>query len=533
MGRDIDKTRDTIGVDELDSEERIRLLKDFLKHGGRVIGSLKKKDKGEILRKKHVAEIDVQKNKIHNQGTVKKARLTDIIKIQLHGFHHGVFTVGGNRLTGKFLKSLKKETRERLVELSLSLSSILTGEISIINHIRRASTGENSTFYEILVRLNELYDEQEYLKILKALSARTIPENQHLELIKGFFKKLYILGQFKSVCKMCLEKAVAIQGTHNNILHEIIFSVQDQLGDDLELIFGDCLLKFHLLLCKMGRYYYPLYSNELDVFLGISMKDRIGYLTMLEKKNRMERLRKERAFSEKMDLPQDEIIIPRHVTRGLPLLREALEKYEMLHEYDDMSVVSCIEKNDELYRVMVLFEIFDSQYSFILTTSKISFNIDYKDQKKVNIKEDLNFSYLLLNEAWDAVKEYIDVAKEDRFFNGDFHNTPYQSYAVAKALKKKRSILKRSTRGKILRLMKTVENILGVIITDYHGNNRLLQNPDDILSFDRNIDGEKNVDGKKVIEALMEAFLYCATFVFLFTVSELTGLDFTTEPKTA
>ena len=46
MNRDIDKTRDKLGVGELDTQQRKKLFKEFIDHGGEVIE--KKKPRGII-----------------------------------------------------------------------------------------------------------------------------------------------------------------------------------------------------------------------------------------------------------------------------------------------------------------------------------------------------------------------------------------------------------------------------------------------------------------------------------------------------
>ncbi|MBA7662663.1 hypothetical protein ES703_70693 [subsurface metagenome] len=556
MLRDIEQTREKVGIHELDTAERKKLFRKFSKHGGKVVDQDDKKPKSQIVRKKPSKKQKKIKQKYENRQISlkekqtlkkplqeiepgidkevikrleKKNRIADLIKIRLKGFQHKIFTIGGNRFTNKFIKSIKKSVRERFVELSISLNSILTGEVAVINDIRRMSTGKNSTFYEVLVRLNALYDEKEYLIVSKVISNKIIPEKSGLEIFKQFFKKIYILGQFRSICKMCVEKAVVIHGKNNKIHPDVIISVIDQLKEDIDILLGDFFNKFHIILCKIDRTYYPLYSQELDNFLDITEKDRIGYITLIEKKKRMEQLKKEQESLKKKQYEKEreeqEIKIPKHVKRGLPLVREAMEKYEKLYGNDKDNPFRLMDKDDIMYKTFILLDIFNNEYSFILTTGKISFNIDYREQKKINIKEDLGNAYLLLNAGWESVKEYLEIIKEIDDMHGNFRYTAYQQSVMLKTLEKKQSVSRSNTRRKIANVMKTIEDILVAVIMDYNSHKLLLQNPEEILYFDKHVEREKEVHEKKVIEAIMEAFLFSATFTFLFNFSELSGRE--------
>ena len=91
------------------------------------------------------------------------------------------------------------------------------------------------------------------------------------------------------------------------------------------------------------------------------------------------------------------------------------------------------------------------------------------------------------------------------------------------SLEKRRSVVSRQARRKIAVVMKEVETVLSVIISDFNASKRLLQNPETVLYFDRNIDGEKRLHGKKTVEAIIEAFLFASSFAFLLNFGQLGG----------
>ena len=71
--------------------------------------------------------------------------------------------------------------------------------------------------------------------------------------------------------------------------------------------------------------------------------------------------------------------------------------------------------------------------------------------------------------------------------------------------------------------MDATHDILSTVINDYKGQRRLLQNPDDHLDFTKDLDSAKKLHGRKIIEAIVEAFLFSSAFHFLLTYGELAG----------
>jgi hypothetical protein len=211
------------------------------------------------------------------------------------------------------------------------------------------------------------------------------------------------------------------------------------------------------------------------------------------------------------------------IESGLSLIRTSLERYELVYGGDPSNQIMPLGESDPLYKPLMLLDIFDREYSFILTTGKISFNIDYREQKRVNVKEELGFAYLLLNETWEESKTYLDAVKEMRENSGSVRLTPYQKFLAEKTLERKRSIAGKRLKDRIKEVMRAIERVLDMVIADYNVSGRLIQNPEEILLFDANIDGEKTVHGKKVIEAVMEAFQFAATVPFLVESPESTA----------
>jgi len=547
MIRNIDKTREKVGINKLGMKERNELFRQFVEYGGKTdykanrdlsrrtanrgrSGQLKlaeTSDQGlkENEKSQQNPVNDPSQNRILDnlklQKQAPKNRLGDLLILAFKGFTLKVTTFGGKKVTNNFVKEFNDQIRWYFEEIYVTLNSILENEPAVAEQIKRMSKGVNSIFYEVLIRLTELFDEKEFLKIAVVFSRKKIPSDIYMKGFKQFFKKLYILAQFKSVCKKYVNKAVVLKGVDNNITGYVVFTVNNQLNKDMDVLFGDFLKKFHIILCRMAHSYYPLFSQELNDFLGISEKDRLGYITRIEKKKKKEDLYNQLVSIKNCRREEsNEIKIPTHIKRGIPVIRNIIEKYEEDRQYDLKCPIRVLDKEDFMYNAAVLLDIFDRQYSFLLSCCKTYYNIDYCDRRKISIKEDLNHAYLLFNEAWGDVKGYVSIVKEIREVQNNTRLTGNQRSSLMSTLVNKKAISRRNTIIKVTDVMKTIEKILETVILDYDSDKRLLQNPDEILKFDGKIDRDKSSNGKRTIEAITEAYLFSATFPYIICSSD-------------
>jgi hypothetical protein len=561
MKDDLERIRHKTGIDRLEIQQRKKLFREFVQHGGQIQEE-KHPSSGVIFRthaqKKENAKTPTGrgnaapsadaarskpaagKTEAHpkKQPRRKRVKVRDLVRIYVHGLILRVITPSGRKLSGPFIDLMNRRVRESLLDLDVGMRSFLKGEGSIRREIHHLSVDENSAFYEFLLRISHLYEKNEFESLLGLFSRNDLPGKTDLDLLKKFFKRLYILGPHEDLCRLYTDKAIDIKLNKKLLDPAIAQSLRVQLKNDINVILGELIPRTHLLLCRIDRRYYPLYSQELDDFLEMTEQDRIGYITQEERKKRLEELKWQKEYIKRNRMliqrkEEAEVKPPKHVERGFALLEEALEKREESHSGGSQSgtdPVLLLEPTDKMYRSIILFDYFDDQYSFILTTSKISFNIDYKDQKKLDIKGDLNKSYLLMSEAREEVREYININLEIKKANDNLHYTTNERELAVDSLVKQLSVSSRHARRKLAEVMKTVESVLSVVINDYNASRRLLVNPETVLYFDRNIDGEKRLHGKKTIEAIVEAFLFSSSFAFILNFGQLSGSGLNLEP---
>jgi hypothetical protein len=549
MCPDLDRLRGKIGIDRLDEAQRKKLFKDFIEHGGKVIEEVEgKKPQEQFANKpagytgatvteeaqkkqpsaKPLIKIEKAPGELKKvKKSEKKGKVIHNLRIYIKGLILKVLVSGGKKFSEHFVRFIKTEAKNHLLEIHLLTGSFLKGDKSIKKIVLKLSTAENSYFYEFLYRLHNLFNEDEYSSIEKAVSKKFIPAGPYIEVFKQFFKKIYILSQYRDYARLFINKAIDIQLQKKLIKPEAASSLKSKAGIAIDTILIEMLEKLHIAICRMAGSYLPLYSQPLDDFLAIMDEDRIGYITRMEKIRRAEELRRIREYLNKkqMELKEgvEEIKMPRHVERGMQLLEKSIKVYEGTILLEDGNLIKLLDTKDKMYETAILFDVFDREYSFLLTSGKVSFNIDFREQKKVDIKEDLSHAYLMLCEARNEVKDYLDVLNEMKKVDNNLRLTIHQKNSMLETLKKKQSVLSKNARFKVSEAMQRIEDILGVVINDYNTTQRLLQNPSEKLVFDKHLEGKKKLENRTALEAIVETFLFASSFHFLLDYGKLGG----------
>jgi hypothetical protein len=542
MGRDIDDTRTRIGVEGLDEEQRKKLFRDFIDHGGKVEKG--EKSRSTQIRPSHGVPAGKKgppglhappHSRTSSQAAPSKKKkgknFFSAARIALRGRFLKVWGLGQKKLSEPFVAEVKSRVKDAIIDIDLITTSMLRGSSSAAREIFSSSVGEHSLLYECIVRLSDIYDKVSWSDFERLISERRIPKEAQISPVKDLFKKLYVLGQHRHACTLSVLKGIEIQKKHRRIAPKDAAQLSEGLRSRLDLLLDTFLQQLHILLLRIDGRYLALYSQKLDDFLDLGISDRIGYITRKEKQKRAEALKKvKEQMRESPSGPvQDEkaeIKVPKHVERGLPIVEDALSAFERENAENggaDGRHFALIERHDKMYRTLALLERFDSQYSLVLTTGKIVYNIDFVEQRKVDIKEELNHAYLLFNETRTDTMGYIEIVSEMARIENDKRLTLFKRSTMLEKMQKKRLLLSRNSRNRVAAVMKRIEEILSTVITDYSSEKILLQNPEERLRFDPNIDGIKKLDSKRIIEAIVETFLFASTFSFLLKYGQLSG----------
>jgi hypothetical protein len=152
-----------------------------------------------------------------------------------------------------------------------------------------------------------------------------------------------------------------------------------------------------------------------------------------------------------------------------------------------------------------------------MTTNKIKFNVDFTDNVKVDFKQKMQDLFNDMRKCHEAFQAYADSyaayskIKVQRPIGSD------QYYAYSKRLDD--SIKRKDQIGNMARMvlrsyMERFGAELEILINDMDSRQRFIENPQDVLDFSLDIEGEKKLHNKKIYEGLKIIYSFVSALVY-------------------
>ncbi|MCL1833883.1 MAG: hypothetical protein FWG49_05205, partial [Leptospirales bacterium] len=208
--------------------------------------------------------------------------------------------------------------------------------------------------------------------------------------------------------------------------------------------------------------------------------------------------------------------IDNSVKEGLTLMYQ-LNNKELRFKYDKKHEFGLLNDTDKVLLTYLLFKEFENEYSFILTTNKIRYNIDYSTSIKIDYRTKMQDMFNKLNKFQDAFKDYYEIHQEyDKNYNEKpANNNQYIAYSKKlDEIADKRSLAGITYRGIIKKFMEDLAAELSILINDINSEQNYVANPQDVLEFNQAIEGEKKLNKKKVYEAIITLYNFASAFSY-------------------
>lgn len=134
----------------------------------------------------------------------------------------------------------------------------------------------------------------------------------------------------------------------------------------------------------------------------------------------------------------------------------------------------------------------------------------------MDIKPRLTDLYNELRNCMNAFMDYADaMAHYEKVRNErPTGSAQYMEYSNRlTALEKKRNGIGKNVRMTIRAFMEKVVELLKILMEDMNRPRQIIQNPQDVLSFESSIEGSRKMEGRKVCEAVSAAYQFASAFV--------------------
>ncbi len=539
MPTEFDDIHKKIGADKLDPTEQKQILEKFKDHGGQVIKPPKEsKNKGAAKSKKTPAESrrqrsttkedarkkDTKAAKVSGAKSEQESTFFDRLSLYLNAYFSGVVTLSGKRYKAKFIHTIKTTLNNELNELANVVNSILYPKKGDLKLIKGMLIQQDAFLYELLRLFKQAFHMEDFELLQKQTASYRNDVDFILveESIKKIYRRLYLFWPYSNRLKNALQYGLNIHVEYNKLSHEEFIIQLKKSHDNIHFIFEVFFLKLHYAYCKIINENLFIQDYErLYPRLQISESETIGFLIDQSIAKREESHQEEEKVETSDTGHSDQGIVEEEIHEIPPEIEVGMEWINSLNFLKDKVTEKdpkfYLEEDDKMIMIYVILEEFEKEFSFILTSNKINFNVDWFHGKKLDPKKELNDLYLGVNACHDNLKSYIEVSKSIYKAESDPGTSPRSDrvHKLNLSLTRTGNI----ARTRLLDITISLGQLLQWLTEK---GQAVVQNADEKLHFDT-IDGKKKVEGKSSIEAISLCNSFIGYLRYLLEYAELSG----------
>ncbi len=544
MATEFDDIHKKIGADKLDATEQKQILEKFKDHGGEVIkppkigqgdDSARSNDKSPVesrrkrsssreREKKKASEARSKAFRASETGSSQQSTFFDRLSLYLNAYFSGVVTLSGKRYKAKFIHTTKTTLNTELTQLTNVVNSILYPKRGDLKLIKGMLIQQDASLYELLRLFKQIYQLEDFELLQKQTSSYRNDVDFILveEPIKRIYRRLYLFWPYSHRLKNAIQYGLNIHVEYNKLSHEEFIVQLKRSHDNIHFIFDVFFLKLHYAYCKIiSENLFVQDYERLYQRLHIQETETVGYLIEQSMKKREESHQDdEKVESDHSSHPDQENIedeiheIPPELEVGMEWINNLNFIKDKVTEKDPKFYLN---EDDKMLMIYVILEEFEKEFSFILTSNKINFNVDWFQGKKLDPKKELNDLYLGVNACHDNLKSYIDISKSIHQAESD----PAMSPRSDRVHKLNLSLIRTGNIART-RLLDITISLGQILIWLTQKGQAVVQNSDEKLHFDT-IDGKKRVEGKTALEAIAVCSSFIGYLRYLLEFAELSG----------
>lgn len=545
-----DDTREAIGADKLNDNERKEMLEKFKSAGGKITQEKEIKDRqagtggqksGQRMPGQSAALAKLEaEQKAKADALTASQKASEKLQKQLSGptarfmlrlktFFAGLTPFGGLFAKPSFFQFLNLEVKQALVEFNLLGNDLFilkreTGK-TISNHLDQ----KNPLYMECLERLHKIYDAAEFAKLTEYHNANpgsNIPFNTIDSGVKQLYLNLYYLYPFMDIAQKAMFMAMDIYKEDDSIEHSeknIMDQKRKKFIKDMKIVFEVAFPKLFLLICAIDQKSYPSYSALLEKAISLDPEMKLGKRVKGESGVIASALTEEELSGEEgeEDGEYEEDAEESTEQKENPIVQSKEYKYgislqnssplpELRKKHDPNSRYNLLDFNDRALLAFLYFMEFDRELSFVLTTNKIRLNVDYSQGIKIDYKQKLADIFNDSRGIMQAFDKYVDARQE--FITLEQNKSPGGNYVEQSKrrenLKSKVDMEGRNIRGYIRGYCEKVTENLAHLISDMKGEKKIVENMDEAVEFESDLEGARRLNKQPVHQCILEAYCY-------------------------
>lgn len=554
---EFDKTRKSIRADSIDDGSRKELLQKFTGAGGKVLQekSLKKdsvgsdekasgqggKNRGydqlpsqtarEKRRKEQAMQGEIQKQLAREE---KEARsLINKFFIKLKARMSGVASYSSDVVKPGFLSLMNLDMKRALME-----ANILGHELLMLNpetglKIIKELDKENPLLVELIEYATEIYDRSEINDLTQDYSSRPNQPVDFHRIKSPFFsllRKLYAIRPYQETYLIAAEKAIDKQQEVEKKNPQLSIAKKKKIRAEWSRVFNVLFPQMAILAQRMelmkaepgSRLFEEMIQySPFDYPLGVrNVGDSVGKIAVMEKKEQ----KTEAKEDEKEEKIEEEPEAPEQAESGMNIMKSMTPEV-LIRNYLTKQDNTKHSHKDKVFISYLYFRMFENEYSFIMSTSKMKLNTTFRTGEKLDMKRKMADHLENTRVIYDLYKKYNHENDEyQKALNDGAFTSNYVEHAKRmQLLEGRRANTGREFREKIKDFMFGLSDLLQILIDDIDKErNEILENRDEVLTFE-NVETANRLNNRTIEQAIRETNSFAKAFAFRLEEGDLFG----------
>ena len=536
----LDKIKEKTGISKLDESTRKDLFNKFVKAGGEVVDDKQKRRQMIIDRNKQrdfQQRMDDHNRRIKSESPAtsqgrkvasadfSKSGKTEIrsnfwvrlrIRLKLKFLKIGQFN--GLYFEYRFLERFNNIHKPALMEIQVLFFDLFKTKFERGNAIIRRMDAMRPIYFELVEMAGSIYDIQDIDPIVDHYTSfPDVPQklSELYEPLMDIYRRLLVLHPFENTLFKGFEIGINLATRYaeqDKDKSASYSSYRKKVKNDLYDLFHKLLPRLHWLFCHYQGAIYDMGDPAIEKILGIKPSEKPGN-RRLRKPDEETLLQREQLTAEEEDIRDS---LPSAVRKGLELMA-MLNMTIMRREFDKKNLFQDVPDADKILTTFLLFNEYDREYSPILTTSKIKYNMDFGGGGRSDYRSRMQDLYDYMRTCGDAMRDYAENMSLYELVRAEKPESNNQYIVYTKrleAIKKKKAEAGRTARSRVKDYMEKVEETVSSLVEDMNTLQRYVANPQEELVFEPNIEGEKKINGLKVYEAIERLYAFVSAFVY-------------------
>lgn len=558
---EFDRTRKAIKADKLKDKDRREMLEKLSDAGGQVMkeravhpvtGEPEKGEKGrsekkyempgearlpsEIARERSREEQDRQAmiRKYREQMEREASSFTARLIVKLKCALKGIAPFGRNVVRPEFMSLLNLDLKRAVMECHIMGNDLLASDPNIAKKIVKELDQRQPIYAELIERASTLYNRTTLNNLTAFYSANPdmeVPFSEIRSPLLTMLRSLYYMKPFQESYLTAVDTAIGIQQLlekkQDNLYIAKKKKIRKEWDNLMNTIFPQMVLLMQRVELKQAEPFTDIFDHILDVkFDEKPGKRRAGDpvgAAAVEKKEPEKPVEAEKSEPPVEAVPKEIALLP-EVEYGRRLLM--LYRPDRLRkDFDQRGDWNLLSIRDKVLLSYLFMRLFETDYSFVLTSPKIQINSFYRGGTRIDIKRSMSVILERGHACHDAFRKYLMEAIE--YFRVSTTNAPPGGYVehqkLLTMLEGRRGTSGQQVKGMIADFMNRVVEALRSLVEDIGGARQIVVNTDEIYTFDLTSDITKRLNGRAVKICIWEAFCFAAALAHEIEAGSLYG----------